>query len=112
MGVAIDQGVAHLYIRQRAATALQAIKPPRCPPVAHLFDIRCSAMVANITDREAGLDARFSGQSARVAMAGDLAGDGASIIQAGGWNSNATVGHYIERMSAQRRVAANMLEIW
>ena len=60
--------------------------------------------------KHAGVDARFSGHSARVGMALDLAIDGVelpALMQAGRWSSQGAAARYIKNIQARKNAVAS-----
>lgn len=102
---------AVLYLGPRAARDLEAVRPPGARAQDRVFGIGGAQINRRIqaAATAAGLRAAYSGHSARVGMAQDLAADGAALpelMQAGRWKSSAMPALYTRSQAAGRGAVA------
>ena len=102
---------AVLYLGPQAARDLQALRPPDARAEDRVFGIGGAQINRRIkaAAKAAGLDAAYSGHSARVGMTQDLAADGASLVelmQAGRWKSSSMPALYTRSQAAGRGAVA------
>jgi len=97
-----------LYLSPQAVQNLQAIRPPGARAADRVFGLGGAQINRRIqaAAQAAGLRTGFSGHSARVGMAQDLAAAGATLaelMQAGRWQSSSMPALYTRSQAAGRR---------
>lgn len=100
-----------LYLAPRTVLDLEAIRPPDARAEDRIFGIGGAQINRRIqaAAQAAGLRDGFSGHSARVGMAQDLAADGATLaelMQAGRWRSSSMPALYTRSQAAGRGAVA------
>ncbi len=106
-----EGGGAVLYLSQATMARLEAIRPEDASSAASVFRLGPQQLARRLAAaaRAAGLGEGFTGHSARVGMARDLAAAGAELpelMQAGRWASSQMPARYTRRESASRSAVA------
>ena len=99
------------FLARETVRALRKIMPAEYDPEANVFGMTAGTIrnrIASAT-RAAGLDGQFTGHSARIGMARDLAASGCelpALMQAGRWKSERMPATYTRNESAGRGAVA------